>query len=354
LLQTPSIPLDINQHGGLERVALRELEFLRKKKIDARLYVAHLVGHKDHVFEIRDLGWQSRLLKFFYYFKFWRLNRRADIFHGHYTPILALLFPKKSLVHFHGIAIRELILYRFGFCRNRYHRAHYIFCARWVRDKFKESYPNIPESHLHLVYNGIDVDTIKPRPGKSSGKTVNICFYGRWVEKKGIYDVLEAAEILETKGRRDFIIWYGGWSDSTGVQEKIRDWAARLTSVRLVGVIRPDELASFLEDKDVGLVPSTYPDPFPLVPLEMMSAGLPVIAYSVGGLRESIVEDESGLLVESQDPVKLAEKIEFLLDNRDEITRMGRAARKRVVQNFTWEKHVAQLGNIYNEILERG
>lgn len=352
LLQTPAIPLDVIRHGGLERVALSELDFLKKEGAEARLYVANLKGHKDSVFVIKDLGWQNRILKFYYYVTFWWRNRSADIFHGHYTPILALLFPKKSIVHFHGLAISELILYRYGFCKRRYHRAHYVFCAYWIKEEFKKHYPDIPEGHLHVVYNGIDASSIIPSQHKQISGTVNICFYSRWVEKKGIYDVLAAAEILEKKGRKDFVIWYAGWSDSENVERSVKDWAARLTSIKVVGLVSPAELPSFLKDKDLGLVPSKYPDPFPLVPLEMMSAGLPVIAYSVGGLKESIIDRETGFLLETQNPLRLAEQIESLLDNKNEIVRMGKAARKRVMEKFTWENHVAQLVTIYNVILK--
>jgi glycosyltransferase involved in cell wall biosynthesis len=355
LLQTPAIPLDVDRHGGLERVALSELDYLAKGGINARLFVAHLIGpKKKNLFEIKDLGWQNRFLKFYYYIRFGWLNRHVDIFHGHYTPILALLFPKKSVIHFHGLAIKELILYRYKFARKRYLMCHYVFCARWVKDEFREIYPDIPENRLHVVYNGIDVEAIAPRSAKGIGRVVKICFYSRWVEKKGIYDVLEAAEILEKKGRKDFVIWYAGWTDSEAVERKIREWAAHLKVVRIVGLIKPSELPAFLRDMDLGLVPSTYSDPFPLVPLEMMAAGLPVAAYGVGGLKESIIEGQTGLLAGEQNPGKLAEMIEFFLDNRSEIERMGRAARKHVEGNFTWEKHIQNLISIYDGIHRNG
>ncbi len=360
LLQTPAIPLNLEAHGGLERVALHELDLLREKGYEAGLFVSELMGKKAYVYRIRDLGWQNRFSKFFYYLNFWRLNHRADIFHGHYTPILALLYPRKTIVHFHGLSISELILHRYSYLRRRYNRANYIFCARWVKEEFQKIYPDIPESQLHVVYNGADVENIRPFWDKTLGDTVNICFYSRWIPEKGIYDVLSAAEILEQRGRKDFKIWYGGSalgaykkkeiSGAIEIEKKVREWAVRLKSVGLVGNIKQTELSTFLPKMDLGLVPSTYPDPFPLVPLEMMAAGLPVVAYAVGGLKESVIDGETGFLLRDQNPERLADKIEFFLDNRDQIVRMGKAARMHVEKNFTWERHVEQLIEIYRNM----
>ncbi len=126
--------------------------------------------------------------------------------------------------------------------------------------------------------------------------------------------------------------------------------AAKLPCVELTGAIKHADLPDFLRRMDIGLVPSTYPEPFPLVPLEMMAAGVPVIAYDSGGFKEQIVDGVTGFLVENKNPVKLAEKIACLLDNPSQITLMGLAARKHVEQNFTWERHVGQLLDIYGKL----
>lgn len=358
LLQTPTAPLNIDLHGGMERVELCELDTLLKKGHSAKLFSSKVIGKKRNVYQVVDLGWRSRVFKFFYYFNFGIRNRKCQIFHGHYTPILALLYPKKSVVHFHGLGVRELVLYRYF--KERYHTAHYIFCARHVMDEFKKLYPEIPEIHLHDVYNGVDIETIKPPREKTISDSIKICFYAGWIPEKGVYEVLSAAEILEKKGRWDFKIHFGGSAyshykgkagDADDIDRKVREWTSRLRSVELIGNIRYQDLPDFLAKMDLGLVPSTYPDPFPLVPLEMMSAGLPVIAYDVGGLKECVVDNETGFLVENKRPDKLAKKIEYFLDNRAEIERMGKAARSHVEQNFTWEKHVDQLVDIYEKIL---
>lgn len=264
-----------------------------------------------------------------------------------------MLFPGKSLVHFHGLAVRELPLYRYF--SSRLHRAHYVFCARHIRQTFKERYPSIPEDHLHVVYNGIDVRKFGPAQSRNSNGRTKICFYCGWHPYKGIYEVLDAARILESQ-RDDFEIHFGGsafshymqsLSRSKELDSRVRGRAADLKSVKFVGDILYDDLPGFLNQMDIGLAPSIHADPFPLVPLEMMACGLPVVAYDIGGARESVVDGETGYLVENKNTHRLAEAIERLLDNPTLRTEMGRTARRRVEQHFTWEKHVEELVKIY-------
>ena len=363
LLQTPSAPLNIALHGGIERVELTELEYLHKTGYGVDLYVSTLTGEKDRVHEIKDLGWRNRYLQLFYYLCFGLKTVTADILHGHYTPMLALLYPRRAVVHYHGSAVWELPLYRHTWARNRFHQAHYLFVAKWVREEYRKLYPDMPDGHCHVLYNGVDADVIKPRPNKTIGNIVHICFYAGWIPEKGIYEILEAAEKLERKGRRDFVIHYGGsahshykdskWGKASEIDAKVRAWAGRLQTVKLAGDIKRDDLPGFLENMDLGLVPSTYPDPFPLVPLEMMSAGMPVIAYDLGGPKEAIVNGKTGFLVENKRSDLLAERIEWFLDNRQAIAEMGANARKHVEENFSLEIHGRNLVGIYQQMMEQ-
>jgi glycosyltransferase involved in cell wall biosynthesis len=353
LLQTPASIMNIDIHGGIERVELHQLEAFNRLGYRTELFVSKLIGAKTGVRQIRDFGYRNRYLQTLYYINFGIRNIRTTIYHGHYTPMLGLLFPRKSVIHFHGLGVSELPLYR-HFAR-RFHRAHYVFCARWVLEDFRKLYPDIPNSQLHVVYNGVDSEAIRPGAGRN-GPIKNVCFYTGWIPEKGIYEVLSAAEIL-SKQRSDFKIWYGGsafshykgskWGDAGEIDKKVREWAARLPCVELVGNIKRQDLPAFLAKMDIGLVPSTYADPFPLVPLEMMAAGLPVIAYDLGGLKEQVVDNVNGFLVENQRPDLIAQKLASLLDNPGRLEEMGRAAREHVKREFTWERHIEQLLEIY-------
>ncbi|MBM3335458.1 glycosyltransferase family 4 protein, partial [Candidatus Sumerlaeota bacterium] len=244
-------------------------------------------------------------------------------------------------------------------CQQRYHAAHYVFCAAWLVDGFRERYPQIPPGQVHVVLNGVDHNAFRPGPLPSVNRIPRIIFYAGWLPSKGIYELLSAIELLEQE-RRDFEVHFGGSAfshykraESPEIDRRVRELAAKLKTVKLIGHVDHDALPELLREMDIGCVPSVYEDPFPLVPLEMMAAGLPVVAFAVGGLKESVVHGETGFLVENKNVRALARALETLIDNEQLRLEMGAKARKRVVQYFTWDRHVDQLLEIYEQIIKR-
>ncbi len=358
LLQTPTAPLDLSHTGGMEVVELNQLQELRRRGVEAHLYAAQVTGEREGVRELRDRGQHRRLGKYAYYYALARRERGADIFHGHYTPALALTHPDKSVVHFHGLAVSEIPLYRYF--PSRCHRAQFVFCSRWIAERFVERYPRLPAEHVHVVYNGVNESAFhppsEPRP---AGPKTRIVFYAGWLPEKGIYELLAAARLLESR-RQDWELHYGGSAfshyrraESEEIDRRVREEAAGLSCVRLIGHIAHEDLPELLRSMDVGVVPSVYDDPFPLVPLEMMACGLPVVAFRAGGLKESVLDGETGFLVENRNVQALAEALERLIENASLRGQMGEAARRRVEEYFTWERHVDQLLEIYERIIRR-
>jgi glycosyltransferase involved in cell wall biosynthesis len=305
---------------------------------------------------IHDWGWDHRLLKWKYVLQFLGTNRDADVLHGHYTPALALLAPQQALIHFHGLAVSELPLYRYGFARRRYHKAHYVFCAKHVREGFVATYPDIPQDQLHVLYNGIDSEAFKPSVLPRKPGPVRFSFHGRWVEHKGVLPLIQAVKLLETRGL-EFECHLAGSPDigtsEAGSGTYAREIEQALTGTKSVhrrGAIPYRELPGFLNEIDFGVVPSIYPDPFPLAPLELMACGKPVAAFRTGGLAEMIEDGRTGLLAEPYDPAQLADRIERLLISPSERTAMGKAARAAIEARFTWERHIDVLLRIYGQV----
>ena len=106
---------------------------------------------------------------------------------------------------------------------------------------------------------------------------------------------------------------------------------------------------------DVAVFPSLY-EPFGIVCTEAMSMGKPVIvgATGVSGLREQVVAsgpDQTGLHVNPQDPNDIAWAMRSILGDQDLAKKMGKNARKRVLQMFSWEEAAKSLLRIYEEVL---
>jgi glycosyltransferase involved in cell wall biosynthesis len=101
----------------------------------------------------------------------------------------------------------------------------------------------------------------------------------------------------------------------------------------------------------VTVLPSRF-ELLSLTALESMACGTPVIATDVGGLREIIEDGKNGFLIPPNDSKSLKEKITYFLDNPNEAEKMGRYARQKVLENFTWDKVAERCLKIYKKLLQ--
>ncbi|MBN2185744.1 MAG: glycosyltransferase [Candidatus Krumholzibacteriota bacterium] len=118
--------------------------------------------------------------------------------------------------------------------------------------------------------------------------------------------------------------------------------------VRFLG--RRDDTEKILSISDVSVL-SSYPvvETFPLTVLEAMASALPVISTSVGSIPEMLVDGEEGLLIESEDTEALVKNLMLLKNDNVLRERIGTAARKRVVRDFSVERMINGYAGIFSE-----
>jgi len=109
------------------------------------------------------------------------------------------------------------------------------------------------------------------------------------------------------------------------------------------------KLPMFYSAADAVIVPSHY-ESFGMVALEAMACGTPVIASNVGGLRYTVRDGETGLLVPREDPAALAESIALLLDDEPLRTRMGENG-QRHAQRYSWSTIAHEMRELYDHVL---
>ena len=140
----------------------------------------------------------------------------------------------------------------------------------------------------------------------------------------------------------------------------IGDGAGRDDLKRLAVDLDLSECVHFLSDRpDVPdliaildiLVMSSYTESFPNAILEAMAMGVPVIATHVGGIPEIVDEGQTGFLVPPKDPQAISDRILDLCQNSSQRLRMGRAAHKRVEDEFTVQEVTGKLESIYAKLL---
>ena len=110
-------------------------------------------------------------------------------------------------------------------------------------------------------------------------------------------------------------------------------------------------LAEFYRNADSLVFPSVdRSEAFGLVALEAQASGIPVIASDLAGVRTVIKDRRTGLLVEPNNVVDLAEKVEAMLKNPDVRNQFAQNSRRHAEEKFSWDVILPKLINVYNEV----
>jgi glycosyltransferase involved in cell wall biosynthesis len=113
------------------------------------------------------------------------------------------------------------------------------------------------------------------------------------------------------------------------------------------------ELPWVYNDCDVVIYPTIGEEPFGLVPVEGMACGKPVVVTRSGGMVESVVNGQTGYIIQKRDPEALADRIIRLLRNPELSSRLGRQGRERAVKIFSCERMARETVDLYNQAVQR-
>jgi len=187
---------------------------------------------------------------------------------------------------------------------------------------------------ISVVSNGVDEKIFYPSKKESENNKKNIMYAGRIDREKGLFDLVESAKsICSQKADVSFII-AGDGRDLNKLKRKIKKMGLQ-NRFTFLGQIEKDQMIKLYQNATLFILPS-YREGLPTVLLEAMSCGLPVIATDVRGNRDLISNGENGLLVPPKDPKKMAETIITLLEDEKLMERLGKNARKTIIEKYTW------------------
>jgi glycosyltransferase involved in cell wall biosynthesis len=209
---------------------------------------------------------------------------------------------------------------------------------------------------IKVLHNGVDLDRFKPLSGvkdeirKKLGISKDACVVltvRRLVYKNGIDTLLESAESAVKKNPKLVFVVVGKGPDLEEVKKRIAQLGMQ-RNFRLTGFVSDDDLPFYYNFADLFALPSKSGEGLPLVALEAMACGLPVIATNVGGTSEIISEDY-GKIVPPNSPSSLAEAIsEF---SRKDSVVLKKELRTMMEQRHSWDKNVEKLCAIYEELI---
>ena len=232
----------------------------------------------------------------------------------------------------------------------------------------------IEPKRLHVIYNGIDLDEYRPVKSTDALRRFGIdpdvpyvLFVGRITRQKGIVHLVNAIRHLSPGFQ---VVLCAGAPDTPEIAAEMKAAVGAAQQER-PGVIWIDEMVSNAEKIElyshasVFVCPSIY-EPFGIINLEAMACGTPVVASKVGGIKEVVVEGETGHLVpldqmvdspfEALDPEQfsrdMADRINALMADPAKRAQFGAAGRKRVEEIFGWSAIARQTADLYHSLIE--
>ena len=313
-----------------------------------------------------------------YYWHVRALLRRIapDIVHHHSRPAGLWLSASSSLAARYLISLHSMD-YGWGFGHRAWDRrwfargfalASRVLCvSNFIERLAVDRYPGIRKTAT-TFYNGVDGSLFQPgvgspstalRAGRESGvgnHEPTILYVGRIEQRKGVKVLVDAFEQIispQVPEAKLLIVGPHSYWDAqpSGYYRTLADRCAANPRIEMPGPTnQDDELSALYRRATVSVVPSVFPEGFPLTSIEAQASGAPVVVSNVGGLPES-VSPESGIVFESENVDQLAEAIVSLLQDDERRQAMAAGARAWAMAQYSWDVVAARLEQEYAQAL---
>ncbi len=232
---------------------------------------------------------------------------------------------------------------------------------------------SVPPERVPVIHNGIDTDFYRPDPATDALERYGVdpavpyvLFVGRVTRQKGIVHLVRAIEHLDPGIG---VVLCAGQPDTPQIAAEMEAGVAAARANRpdvawIPEMVSREAARQLYSHAAVFCCPSVY-EPFGIINLEAMACETPVVASAVGGIPEVVVDGETGLLVPVEmsrdDPMSPLDRDRFEMNlagavNRlmaDSVTRevMGRAGRRRAIEQFSWRAIAEETVELYRSLV---
>jgi glycogen synthase len=213
---------------------------------------------------------------------------------------------------------------------------------------------NVSEEKIEVIYNGIDLNQYKKTDSNIARKKYGIdgryiLFVGRISRQKGIIHLIDAVKYLPQDVK---VVLCASSPDTEEIKMEMEEKVKLYSNIIWIDkMVTKEEIIELYSNAEVFVCPSIY-EPFGIINLEAMACNTPVVASATGGIKEVVVDGETGFLVEPGNPEDLAEHIKKLLDDRGLAATFGANGRKRVEEMFSWESIAKKTYDMYKDVIE--
>jgi starch synthase len=259
--------------------------------------------------------------------------------------------------------------------RTAYENADGVIAVSKAMKEDVQALYGVEPSRVRVIHNGIDPEEYRSRPAPATLRSLGIdpavpivLFVGRITRQKGILHLVRAIKYL-TAGLQ--VVLCAGAPDTDAIAAEMTALVAeakRASEDEVVWIpemLPKEDVISLYTHASIFVCPSVY-EPFGIINLEAMACETPVVASAVGGIPEIVVHGETGFLVpfdaegedspEPSDPDAfsraLAAAVNELMRSPERRVTMGKAARARVLEHFSWAHIAEETLDFYRQLIE--
>jgi len=218
---------------------------------------------------------------------------------------------------------------------------HILCVSRAQYEKLAQE--GAPANKMGVIYNGVD-RSIFPAAAPQAHQPSRLIFSGALVPDKGLH--LLIGSFLDLKANHPSLTLDVFGSSSLWLRTdylNIEELQKAIPGISFHGKAPQSAIAASLQTAGICVVPSIWFDPLPLVSLEAQATGTPVVTFNVGGLPETLIDGETGLVVADISQAALTQAIDSLLRDPARLARMSQRAATHIAENFDWSVVIRRL-----------
>ncbi|MEL6468673.1 MAG: glycosyltransferase family 4 protein [Cyanobacteria bacterium J06623_4] len=222
-------------------------------------------------------------------------------------------------------------------------RASFVTCiSQYCRSQAMVFAPYETWERLHIVHCGVTPKQFSPVTHQGTGR--RLLFVGRLAAVKGLPMLLESIRRLKESVPNILLTVVGDGPDRD-LLESLTDQLDLSAQVKFVGYQSQSSVRQYLQETDVFVLPS-FAEGVPVVLMEAMMSGVPVVATQIAGVSELVEDGVSGFLVPPSNVSELCDRIQTLLSDGDLRARFGEQGMAKVREQFDISKEAEKLAQL--------
>lgn len=313
------------------------------------------------------LNWSYLISRFTYslfvplYLLFGKYDIIVDDYSAH-SPTFSFLFAKKPVIgsfqNFHSLVNYQHFGKVVGFITkildNLFVRKfkYIISVSPYLKNYFIEKKRKWRQKNFVVKYIGVGIDDrlfrIKSFPPNK--KKRYILYLGRIdIFQKGLDILLQAFKLVLIKEKNLKLVIAGTGKDLHRLRKLVREVGVS-KNIKILGWVSDKKKFELLQNAVLVCMPSRF-EAFPVLPIEAMALGTPIIATKIEGIKEIITNNKTGILIPKENHIELARKILFILNNKELQKRLNINAQKEA-RKYNWFSVSRKFFNFYKNILK--